>query len=248
MLVTQQVGRLPTKRILVISGKAVSPRQTGSQTSPGPVPPAASPAGGIVVFSRFLLDRPPGWGACPGGGVLHSRAVATVARWQQPGHADGEGWPPHAVKGPGDDETPGSQPSGWSLRQRAKLQPAPPERGEKMLEECGPTRGGPYRRMRTRGAPGPMTAPDLPTLPAPAAGDRHGGARHQGPYHASAAPTSSAWRGPRKWKNTPLQKGGPPGAARRWPPGPASTKERTQEAGVGPGLRSKQRERGKDRG
>lgn len=89
-------------------------------------------------FSRNYLDRPTGWGARLAGGVVHSQAVATVACWQQPGRADGEGWPPHAVKGLGDDESPGSQPSGKSRRQRAKLQPAPPERGEKMLEECGP--------------------------------------------------------------------------------------------------------------
>ena len=40
--------------------------------------------------------------------------------------------------GPGDDEAPSGQLDALSPRQRAKLLPAPPERGEKMLEECGP--------------------------------------------------------------------------------------------------------------
>ena len=83
--------------------------------------PAAPPAGRFVVFSRFFLDRPPGWGVRLVGGVVHSRAVATVARWSDPGRANGEEWAPHAENGLGGNEA-ALQPAGrQSPRQRVKL-------------------------------------------------------------------------------------------------------------------------------
>ena len=83
--------------------------------------PAAPPAGRFVVFSRFFLDRPPGWGVRLVGGVVHSRAVATVARWSDLGRANGEEWAPHAENGLGGNEA-ALQPAGrQSPRQRVKL-------------------------------------------------------------------------------------------------------------------------------
>ena len=65
--------------------------------------------GGLLFFTRIWY-KPPGWGACPVEGVVHSRGVATVPRWQQPGRANGEDWAPHAENGLGDNEAPGNQP------------------------------------------------------------------------------------------------------------------------------------------
>lgn len=77
--------------------------------------------GGLLFFSRFFLDRPPGWGVRLVGGVVHSRAVATVARWSDPGRANGEEWAPHAENGLGGNEA-ALQPAGrQSPRQRVKL-------------------------------------------------------------------------------------------------------------------------------
>ena len=86
MLVTQQGADYPKQLNTVKPGRAVSPRPPGSQTCIGPVPPAASPAGGIVVFTRIWY-KPPGWGAHLAGGVLHSPAVATVTGPGTPGDA-----------------------------------------------------------------------------------------------------------------------------------------------------------------
>ena len=113
---------------------------------------------------------------------VRSRAAARQAA--------GEEWAPHAENGLGDDETPGSQPSGRSLRQRAKLMPASPERGEKMLVECDPVRDGPYRRHEAQGRTWADDCPGPAILPAPAA-DQRLGARIKGPTVLSQPPPAA---------------------------------------------------------
>lgn len=120
MLVEQRAGVTTCKVNTVKPGRARHAHPV-LQNPRVPDLPAAPPAGRFVVFSRFLLDRPPGWGARLAGGVVHSRAVATVARWSDPGRANGEEWAPHAENGLGDDE-PARQPvERGSPRQRVKL-------------------------------------------------------------------------------------------------------------------------------
>lgn len=163
MLVAQHVGWQPTEPNTVYPGGRPASPPPDIQTYQGPVPPAALPAGGIVVFTRIWY-KPPGWGACPVGGVVHSGAVATVAPWRPerpPGHADGEEWAPHAETGLGDDDTPWQPARGWSPRQRAKLLPAQAGPGKRCWWSAAPSGAALTGGMRSRGAPGPMTAPDL---------------------------------------------------------------------------------------
>lgn len=92
-----------------------------------------------------------------------------------------------------------------------------------MLEECDPVGVALIRRMRARGAPGPMIARNSPTVPAPAARMRIGGlflrarlflwSPHQQPTHPGIDTRETT-------RKTLLYEGGPPGAARR--SGPAA--------------------------
>lgn len=151
LLVAQQ--RLtPATTILVTpwQGARQPPRQVTDRIGPGP--PAALPAGGLVFFPGFSRTSPRPGGA-PGRGVLHSRAVATVARWQQPGRANGEEWAPHAEIGLGDDDTPGSQPGGGAPVSGQSCSPPRRSTGERCWRSAAPweTRGRPLQLPEVQG-------------------------------------------------------------------------------------------------
>lgn len=230
---TQRVDRLPTNRITVISGKRLVPVPPAHRTPKRSSSSGCVTSRGNCCFSRLFLDRPPGWGARLAGGVVHSRAVATVARWQQPGRANGEEWAPHAKNGLGDDETPGSQPSGRSPRQRAKLEPAPPERGGKMLVECGPGQGRPLPEHEAQGRTWANDCPGPAILPAPAA-DHTVGARIKGPTILSQPPPAAQRKSPKTHKNPLLSSQEGRNAAPGEAPGPTWRRRGCRGRGWGP--------------
>ena len=127
--------------------------------------------GGLLSSGEDYIVRPwlPGPGARCHQSQITPKGVYQMAAARQ---AAGEVWATHAEKSLGDDETPGSRSSGWSLRQRAKLLPASPEREEKMLVECDPVRDGPYRRHEAQGRTWADDCPGPAILPAPAADQR----------------------------------------------------------------------------
>ena len=130
-----------------------------------------------MFFTSFLLDKPPGWGVRSAGGVLHSGVVATVAPVHCDGRTNGEGWPPHAVKGPGDNDAPplpaggAEPPSAGKAAARQGGAPGQDVGGVRPISPIG-AMGGPDGNQRGWGAPPPMTGADLPTVPAPSGGQR----------------------------------------------------------------------------
>lgn len=151
-----------------------STRQPGHRPK-GPGPPAALPAGGLVFFPDF--GRAPQLGVRSAGGVLHSGVVATVAPVHCDGRTNGEGWPPHAVKGPGDDDAPplpaggAEPPTAGKAAARPVGAPGKDVGGVRPIAPNGDM-GGPYNSRRGWGAPLPMMGVDLPTGPAPSGGQR----------------------------------------------------------------------------
>lgn len=86
---------------------------------------------------------------------------------------------------------PGNQPGGGAPVSGQSCCPPRPEPWEKMLVECGPRAGAALTGgMRSRGAPGPMTAPDLRSSRLRLRINGRG--PDQGPHRAQPAPTSSA--------------------------------------------------------
>lgn len=104
MLVTQQGADYPKQPNTVITGGTASPRPAQLTDLYRSSSSSCVTSRGSCFFTRFFLDRPPGWGALLAGGVVHSPAVATVTGPGTPGDAQTvRSSPAHAEKGPGAD-------------------------------------------------------------------------------------------------------------------------------------------------
>lgn len=110
LLVTQHGRVVPPEPNMVVPGTPpASPAGSRLQNPKGSSSSGCVTSRGNCCFYQELVQAPR-LGGAPGRGRVHSRGVATVPRWQQPGRANGEDWAPHAENGLGDNDTPGSQP------------------------------------------------------------------------------------------------------------------------------------------
>ena len=177
MLVEQRVGWQPTEPNNGIPWRAARQppaRYTDLYRSSSS---GCSTSRGNCCFSRFFLDRPPGWGACPVGGVVHSRAVGLWLPWPAgaiQGTQTVRNRPPMQRQAPETMKPPGNQPGGGAPVSGQSCCPPRPALGKDVGGVRPPSGGGPYQRHEVQGRTWADDCPGPAILPAPAA-DQAGG-------------------------------------------------------------------------